>query len=491
MKISIITVCLNSAKTIPATLNSVQSQDYKNIEHIIIDGESKDDTIKIVNNYSFPNKKIIIGKDKNLYDAINKGIKNSTGDIIAILNSDDIYHNTSVIGDIIKEIKKNKKKDIFLTDVVFFSGKRFQKIRRYYQASNFRRDMFKYGMMPPHPGAFIRKKVYIDHGLYDVNYKIASDFDALSRFIYLNKVKFKNINKISVRMRTGGISGENLKAYIISSLEIAKSLKKNNIRSNIFKVLLRIPSKINQFFYYSSDKLNKNFELKVCKNFNYYFKNRFKIIKNIKSINFNKSFVLSAMNLAFLGYYSANKINNFRTLINWPDGLFSKLYGHKIKKIPGREIIRKIIIPKNIKEILILGNLSDKSLFYLKKRFKIVINKFSLPYGSSEKIKKSINFKIKKNQLIFITLPTPKQEILAEYISSMNKKHKIICIGASINIASGEEREVPTLIKNFEFLWRLRYETYRRLVRLVETFLHYINGRFIKRNIQEIEFENI
>jgi glycosyltransferase involved in cell wall biosynthesis len=239
MKVSIITVSYNSEKTIPGTLNSVKNQNYKNIEHIIVDGRSKDNTINIINNYSFKNKRIIIGKDKNLYEAINKGIKGATGDIIAILNSDDIYQNESVISNVVKKIKKNKKTDIFLTDVVFFSGNIYDKITRYYTASNFDPSKFKYGLMPPHPGAFIRKKTYDDHGLYNDNFKIASDFDLLSKFILIKKVNYKYIKLVSVRMKTGGISGENLKAYLISSIEIVKSLNNNKIPSNIINVLGR------------------------------------------------------------------------------------------------------------------------------------------------------------------------------------------------------------------------------------------------------------
>jgi glycosyltransferase involved in cell wall biosynthesis len=491
MKVSIITVCLNSEKTIPATLNSVESQDYKNIEHIIIDGGSKDDTIKIINNYSFKNKKIFIGKDKNLYDAINKGIKNSTGDIIAILNSDDIYQNESVISYIVKEIKRNKKISIILSDVVFFSGKKYKKIKRYYKASSFKPDYFRYGIMPPHPGTFIKKDIYTNNGLYDDNYKIAADFDILTRFIYIKKIKYKYINKVCVRMKTGGISGENFKAYLISSLEILNSLKKNKIKSNIGNVLLRIPSKLNQFFFYNENNLNKDFQIKIGDNYKNYFINRFKIIKSIKSINFNGNFVLAAMNLAFLGYYSANQIKNFKNLIHWPDGIFSKFYGFRIKKIPGREIIKKIKIPRAIKKIIILGNMTKKTIIFSKKRFNLPIKIYSLPYGNAKKIINAFKTKIRKNHLVFITLPTPKQEILAEHIARISKNYKIICIGASINIASGEEKAVPSIIKNFEFLWRLRYETLRRLVRLIETFIYYINGRFFKKNIQDIEIEKI
>jgi hypothetical protein len=292
---------------------------------------------------------------------------------------------------------------------------------------------------------------------------------------------------ISVRMRTGGISGKNIKAHIVSSIEIVRSLGQNQIKSNFLKVLLRIPTKLKQFFNFQNKNLNNDFRLKISDEYYDYFKKRFKIINNIRSINFKENFVLSALNLAFLGYFAAYKINNFKELITWPDGIFSKLYGHSIKKIPGREIIRKLKLPKEIKELVILGNISTKSLEYLKKKFKLPVQHRPLPYLDAEGLKKITNFKTKKKQLIFITLPTPKQEIIAEKLASINKCFFIICIGASINIASGEEKEVPKFLKSFEFMWRLKYETSRRIRRLIESFFYFIAGRFIIKNLREIE----
>jgi exopolysaccharide biosynthesis WecB/TagA/CpsF family protein len=487
MKVTIITAALNSAKTIGATLNSVKNQNYKNIEHIIVDGGSTDETVNIINKYSFKNKKIILGKDNSLYQAINKGIIKSSGDIISILNSDDIFQNESVIRNVVNNANKKKKINIFLTDVVFFSGKLHNKITRFYSCNKFNVANFKYGLMPPHPGSFIRKKIYNDFGLYDENFKIASDFDLLCKFIFIKKISHKYIKMISVRMRTGGISGKNIKAYIVSSIEIVRSLKKNQIKSNIFNVLLRIPTKLKQFFNYQNKNLNNDFRLKISDEYYDYFKKRFKMINNIRSINFKQNFVLSALNLAFLGYFAAYKINNFKELITWPDGIFSKLYGHSIKKIPGREIIRKLKLPKEIKELVIVGNISTISLEYLKKRFKLPVQHRPLPYLDAEELKKITNFKTKKKQLIFITLPTPKQEIIAENLASINKCFFIICIGASINIASGEEKEVPKFLKSLEFIWRLKYETSRRVRRLIESFFYFSMGRFIIKTLKEVE----
>jgi UDP-N-acetyl-D-mannosaminuronic acid transferase (WecB/TagA/CpsF family) len=162
-----------------------------------------------------------------------------------------------------------------------------------------------------------------------------------------------------------------------------------------------------------------------------------------------------------------------------------------LNKIPGRELLNKIKIPKNIKKITILGNLPSRSLKFLTKKFNKKITNHKLEYGNINKIKKKMTYKIKKNEIIMITLPTPKQEQLAEHLISYNKNYKIICIGGSINIASGIEEAVPKLLYQLEFIWRLKYETRRRLMRLINTFLNYIMGRFIYNSFKDLKIKVI
>ena len=141
MKVSIITVCLNSEDTILDTLNSVLTQNYKNIEHIIVDGGSTDRTIFFLKRYNFKNKKIIFKKKCSLYNSINLGIKSATGDIITILHSDDIYNSTNTISKVIEKVKKSKKK-LFFGDVVYYKDK-FTNIIRYYRSTKFKRSIMK------------------------------------------------------------------------------------------------------------------------------------------------------------------------------------------------------------------------------------------------------------------------------------------------------------------------------------------------------------
>ena len=198
------------------------------------------------------------------------------------------------------------------------------------------------------------------------------------------------------------------------------------------------------------------------------------------------------MNLAFLGYLTKGNIKEHPNLINWPDGLFSKIFGIKIKKIPGRKVLELLNVRKSkISEIIVLGNLGNIQKDYIQKLYNKKVTNINLPYGSIEYIKKSINLKLKKNQLCFITLPTPKQEELAYEIAKHNKFFKIICIGASINIASGVEESVPKYLVNLEFLWRLRYETFRRTLRLLETFYYFFYGRFVISKIKNLNVKII
>ena len=191
------------------------------------------------------------------------------------------------------------------------------------------------------------------------------------------------------------------------------------------------------------------------------------------------------MNLAFLGSFYNEEIKLSTNLVNWPDGLFAKTLEKDIKKIPGRELINKLEIPKTISSIKVFGNLSTLSYLFLKKRFKKKIINIKLPYGNISELTK-INYKIKKNELIFITLPTPKQEQFAHHLIRKNKYYKIICIGGSIAISSGEEKSVPKELYYLEFLWRLRYDTIRRLVRLISTFFYFTYGRYILRKNKNV-----
>jgi len=487
MKISIITICLNSEKTIVSTLYSVINQKYKEIEHIIVDGGSTDKTISLIKKNKLK-KTIFIKKKSNIYEALNIGIAKATGKWILILHSNDVLNDPYLIKNVISKLKNESQ--IYYGDVVYYSQQNHKKIVRNYSFPKYEKSKINLGLIPPHTGCFISKKNYKIVGKYDESYKIAGDFDFFARAIKNNNIKFKYINFIISRMQTGGLSGLNLKSYITSTKEILKSLRNNKIKSNLLFVLSRIPAKIYQFFFLKIKKNNYQFSFRSINDPRNYHLPYFDLVNNIKYIDLNKNFILSALNLAFLGSFVKKEITYNKDLVLWPDGIFSKSIANNIKKIPGRELLKKIILPDTIKKIFVLGNLSPLGESFLRNSYKKKIFHKALPYGNKENILKELkNFKIAKDWLIFITIPTPKQEQIAFELAKKNKHFKIICIGGSIGMVSGSEKIVPEIIANFEFLWRLRYETIRRAVRLLSTFYYYTKGRYLGNDIKNIRID--
>ena len=246
MKITIITVTLNSEATIENTIQSVLKQDYKNKEYIIIDGGSEDNTIKIVNKYKNKIKKILIEKDRGVYDAINKGINLARGSIVSILHSNDIFYNSKVLSDISKRFLQEKDVKIIIGDTKYSNNRRFFPTR-YYSANFFKKFMMIFGYSPPHPSSFVKRDVYLKCGSYKYHYKTAGDFEFFLRVLLKNKVKYKLVNKCYVLMSPGGISDRGIKSYYNSSIEILRAFRENKIYSNFFLILFRFPIKLGNF----------------------------------------------------------------------------------------------------------------------------------------------------------------------------------------------------------------------------------------------------
>lgn len=245
MKVSIITVTYNSASTVRDTIESVLAQTYSDIEYIIVDGASKDNTLDIVNEYKGRIATIISEPDKGIYDAMNKGIQAATGDVIGILNSDDFFTSDDVI-DLMVLHFKNDAVDAVYGDVHFVNSENLDKCIRYYSSAVFRPRLMRLGFMPAHPSCYIRKKHYQRFGLYDTSYKIGADFDLLLRYIYLNKLNFKYLQKDFVTMRTGGASTNGIKSHIQITKDHLLAFKKNNVRSNLFYLSLRYLYKLKE-----------------------------------------------------------------------------------------------------------------------------------------------------------------------------------------------------------------------------------------------------
>lgn len=245
MKFSIITPTLNSEKTILDCLQSVSGQSYSYKEHIIVDGGSVDKTIEIARRFS-QGIRILSKKDNGLYDAINRGIKMASGDIIGILHSDDFYASNSVLQKVY-EVFKNSSADSCYGDLNYVLKNSTDKIIRRWKAGSFDMGKFKNGWMPPHPTFFVKKGIYLKYGLFDLAYKISSDYELMLRFLYKNKISTAYLPEILVNMRIGGESNKNIKKIFIKMKEDYLIAKKYGFFA--FKtVFLKNFLKLSQFF---------------------------------------------------------------------------------------------------------------------------------------------------------------------------------------------------------------------------------------------------
>ncbi len=246
MKISIITTSYNSASTIRDTLRSIAAQDYPHVEHIIIDGGSTDETLNIVS--EFPHvAKVVSEKDKGIYDAMNKGIQMATGDIIGILNSDDFYTNSQVISKVITKMLANHS-DALYADLDYVDPVDTSVIVRTWKSGSFSMKKFHYGWMPPHPTFFVSRHIYENHGLFDLSFKTAADYEIMLRFLLKYKIPVSYIPETIVHMRAGGHSNVSILHRLKANIEDSRAWKTNNLKPYLFTTLLKPARKIHQFF---------------------------------------------------------------------------------------------------------------------------------------------------------------------------------------------------------------------------------------------------
>ena len=249
MRVSIITATYNSQEHILDCLNSIINQDYEDIELIIIDGNSTDNTNEIIEKFinDKPIKKItyISENDKGVYDALNKGISISSGDLIGFVHSDDILNSNNTLSYLVKEVN-TKKIDGVYGNLHYVSAKNIQHTIRKWDSSPFHPNLLKMGWMPPHPTLFLKRQVYDMHGCFNLKYKISADYDLILRVFQDENLKFGYIDKTITRMRIGGISNRSLTNIFKKSLEDFKSIKKNNT-GNFLTLIKKNISKLRQF----------------------------------------------------------------------------------------------------------------------------------------------------------------------------------------------------------------------------------------------------
>lgn len=245
-KVSIITVTFNSEQTIEDTVKSVLAQDYKNIEYLIIDGKSSDSTLRILNSYTDKIAKIISENDKGIYDAINKGIDLATGEIICILNSDDMYYDEKVISSVVNEMHIHNA-DSAYGNLYYVDRINTNKVIRKWISGKYSYGKFLHGWMPPHPAFFIKKKCYVKYGKFNLGLKSSADYELMLRMLHKNKISTCYINKIMVKMRTGGTSNVSLKNRIRGNKEDYEAWRLNGLKPRFYTLIWKPVSKIFQY----------------------------------------------------------------------------------------------------------------------------------------------------------------------------------------------------------------------------------------------------
>lgn len=246
IKITIITVCYNSAVTITDTLNSVRKQSYPHIEHIIIDGGSSDDTVHLARKYGRSGIVVLSEPDQGIYDAMNKGLRLATGDVVGFLNADDYYANDSILAEVARPFILENVDAVF-GDTEFFHSEQPEKSIRRYRSHRFTPQRIAWGWMPAHPTLFLRRSLFIQKGTFKTHYRIAGDFELVARFFADNTLAYRYLSQVMVRMRMGGVSTGGLRNTLLLNQEVMRACRENGIATNWFKILSKYPLKLLEF----------------------------------------------------------------------------------------------------------------------------------------------------------------------------------------------------------------------------------------------------
>jgi glycosyltransferase len=247
MKVSIITATYNSSKTLKETLDSLNAQTYQDIEYIVIDGASSDNTLDVLKNSTTNISTLVSEPDKGIYDALNKGIELATGDIIGFLHSDDMFAYPDVIKEIVDKFQSTQC-DAVYGDLEYVSKDNISNVIRLWKSGNYHHSKLKTGWMPPHPTFYMKREKYRQYGSFNLDFKIAADYDSLLRYLHGGKVSLEYISSVFIKMRVGGASNRSLSNVILKTKEDIKALKCNQLPW-VKAVLWKNLSKIPQFFF--------------------------------------------------------------------------------------------------------------------------------------------------------------------------------------------------------------------------------------------------
>lgn len=245
MKLSLITATFNNHETIRRCLDSVSAQTYKDIEHIIVDGQSTDGTLDLISEYRNKDARVISEQDSGVYDALNKGISLSSGDIIGFLHSDDYFSHSEVLTNIVQCFSSEKVDGVY-GDIRYVNGR--GDVFRYWKSGDYNPKLIRKGWMPPHTSLFLRNTVYQSSGLFDLEFKISADYDLVLRMLYRDKISLYYLPDVLIEMQTGGMSNRSIKNIIQKSSEDLRALRKNKLSFPLLILLNKNLSKLPQLF---------------------------------------------------------------------------------------------------------------------------------------------------------------------------------------------------------------------------------------------------
>lgn len=243
MKVSIITATYNSSNTLPDTLRSLEEQTYQNIEYIIVDGASKDNTLEVVKSHCSRVATVISEPDKGIYDALNKGIQAATGDVVGFLHSDDLFAYPDAVKDIVDSFLESNSQAVY-ADLEYVSKNDTENTVRLWKSGQYSQKELKKGWMPPHPTFYMKRELYQQYGLFDLSFKIAADYDSLLRYLWVNNVSMAYLPTVLIKMRVGGASNRSLSNIIHKTKEDIQALKNSSLswpRAILIKNLSKIP----------------------------------------------------------------------------------------------------------------------------------------------------------------------------------------------------------------------------------------------------------
>jgi len=246
LKVSIVTACRNADRFLKHCIESVLNQSYPDIEYIVVDGASTDDSLLIIKNYEGRISRFISQKDEGIYDAMNKGIALAGGDIVGILNADDFFPHPGIVKNIISKFEESKA-DAVYGDIWYVDKENISRPVRKWRSGTYRHGFFQWGWMPPHPSFYARRELFEKYGSYDLSFGSASDYELMLRFIHKHKIKTAYLPQTIVKMRTGGVSNSSLKNRLDSSRNDLRAMRRNGIVFPELAALLKPLRKLPQF----------------------------------------------------------------------------------------------------------------------------------------------------------------------------------------------------------------------------------------------------